>query len=129
LLENNIHKGSQSVIIGVGLNYHLKQEISCDIPWTDLSKIDKKLPDIHELTASIINNILSMSTYFKLNGLSSLISQWDQYDMLKGVKLKSIEFGRSFEGEVLGISDQGALKVLTKNGTKVLYSSKNIEYI
>ena len=129
LLENSIQAGSQSVIIGVGLNYHLKQEISCDIPWTDLSKIDKKLPDIHELTASIINNILSMSTYFKLNGLSSLISQWDQYDMLKGVKLKSIEFGRSFEGEVLGISDQGALKVLTKNGTKELYSSKNIEYI
>jgi BirA family biotin operon repressor/biotin-[acetyl-CoA-carboxylase] ligase len=87
------------------------------------------LQDIHELTDSIINNILSMSTYFKLNGLSSLISQWNQYDMLKGVKLKSIEFGRSFEGEVLGISDQGALKVLTKNGTKELYSSKNIEYI
>ncbi|MDB9974552.1 biotin--[acetyl-CoA-carboxylase] ligase [Candidatus Thioglobus sp.] len=129
LLENRIQEGSQSITIGVGLNYHLEQEMFCDIPWIDLSKIAKKLPDIHELTASIINNILSMATYFKLNGLSSLISQWDQYDMLKGVKLKSIEFGRSFEGEVLGISDQGALKVLTKNGTKELYSSKNIDYI
>jgi len=129
LLENNIQKGSQSVIIGVGLNYHLEQAISCDIPWIDLSRIVKKLPDIHELTASIINNILSMSTYFKLNGLSDLLSQWDQYDMLKGVKLKSIEFGNSFDGEVVGISNQGALKVLTKNGTKELYSSKNIDYI
>jgi BirA family biotin operon repressor/biotin-[acetyl-CoA-carboxylase] ligase len=72
---------------------------------------------------------LSMSDYFKLNGLSDLLSQWDQYDMLKGVKLKSIEFGKSFEGEVIGITDQGALKVLTRNGTKELYSSKNIEYI
>ena len=129
LLENSIQGGFQSVIIGVGLNYYLEQEIFCDIPWIDLSKIGKKLPDIHELTASIINNILSMSAYFKLNGLSDLLSQWDQYDMLKGAKLKSIEFGKSFEGEVVGISNQGALKVLTENGTKELYSSKNIEYI
>jgi BirA family biotin operon repressor/biotin-[acetyl-CoA-carboxylase] ligase len=129
LLENSIQEGSQSVTIGVGLNYHLEQEMFCDIPWIDLSKIAKKLPDIHELTASIINNILSMSAYFKLNGLSDLLSQWDQYDMLKGAKLKSIEFGKSFEGEVVGISNQGALKVLTENGTKELYSSKNIEYI
>jgi len=70
-----------------------------------------------------------MSSHFKLNGLSDLLLQWDQYDMLKGAKLKSIELGRSFEGEVQGISDQGALKVLTKNGTRELYSSKNIEYI
>ena len=129
LLENNIQSGSQSVIIGVGVNYHLEQEMSCDIPWIDLSKIVHKLPDIHKLTASIINNILSMSAYFKLNGLSDLLSHWDQYDMLKGAKLKSIEFGKSFEGEVSGITDQGALKVLTKNGTKELYSSKNIQYI
>jgi len=129
LLENNIQAGSQSVIIGVGLNYHLEQEMSCDIPWIDLSKIVQKLPDIHKLTALIINNILSMSAYFKLNGLSDLLSQWNQYDMLKGAKLKSIEFGKSFEGEVSGITDQGALKVLTKNGTKELYSSKNIQYI
>ena len=129
LLENNIQSGSQSVIIGVGVNYHLEQEMSCDIPWIDLSKIAHKLPDIHKLTASIINNILSMSAYFKLNGLSDLLSHWDQYDMLKGAKLKSIEFGKSFEGEVSGITDQGALKVLTKNGTKELYSSKNIQYI
>ena len=129
LLENNIQSGSQSVIIGVGVNYHLEQEMSCDIPWIDLSKIAQKLPNIHKLTASIINNILSMSAYFKLNGLSDIFSQWDQYDMLKGAKLKSIEFGKSFEGEVSGITDQGALKVLTKNGTKELYSSKNIQYI
>ncbi len=129
LLENNIQAGSQSVIIGVGVNYDLEQDISFDIPWVDLSKIVKKLPDIHKLTASIINNILSMSLYFKLNGLSDLLSQWDKYDMLKGVKLKSIELGKNFEGEVTGITDQGALKVLTKNGSKELYSSKNIEYI
>ena len=129
LLENNIQKGSQSVIIGVGVNYHLEKEMSCDIPWIDLLKICKKLPDIQQLSASIISSILSMSAYFKLNGLSDLLLQWDQYDMLKGVNLKSIEFGKYFEGEVTGITSQGALKVLTKNGTKELYSSKNIEYI
>ena len=129
LLENNIQAGSQSVIIGVGVNYHLEQEMSCDIPWIDLSKIANKLPDIQKLTASIINNILIMLEYFKLNGLSDLLSQWDKYDMLRGSKLKSTAIGQFFEGRVDGISNQGALKVSTKNGVKELYSSKYIEYI
>ena len=129
LLENNIQAGSQSVIIGVGVNYHLEQEMSCDIPWIDLSKIAKKIPDIQKLTASIINNIITMTDSFKLNGLSNLLSQWDKYDMLKGAKLKSTAIGQSFEGRVNGISNQGALKVLTKNGVRELYSSKYIEYI
>ncbi len=129
LLENQFHEGSQSVIIGVGINYHLNQKMSCDTPWTDLASNGKKLPDIQKLSASIINSILSKLSYFKSNGLSDLLMQWDQYDMLKGVMLKSSELGVSSVGEVIGISEQGALKVLTKNGTRELYSSKHIEYI
>ena len=129
LLENDIQKGTQSVIIGVGVNYDLEQEVFCDISLIDLSKIVKKLPDIHELMASIINNIITMTESFKLNGLSNLLLEWDKYDMLKGAKLKSTAIGQSFEGRVYGISNQGALKVLTKNGVRELYSSKYIEYI
>ena len=33
------------------------------------------------------------------------------------------------EGEVVGVSSQGALIILTKNGVKEIYSSKYIEYI
>jgi BirA family biotin operon repressor/biotin-[acetyl-CoA-carboxylase] ligase len=129
LLENQIQLDNQFVVIGVGVNYNLNQNFNCKIPWTDLSKSAKKLPDIQSLTAKLINSILIISENFKMNGLSSLLEQWDGYDMLQGSNVRLIESGKSIEGKVTGISQQGALQVLTQNGVKELYSSKHIEFI
>ncbi len=129
LMENNVYKGKQYVLFGVGVNYQLVDNNDINTPWTDLSKIVKRLPDLQKLTASLINNIFLMSEDFQMNGLSNLLSQWDEYDMLKGIKIRSKEFDKEFQGKVDGITNQGALKVLTKEGIKELYSSMHIEYI
>jgi BirA family transcriptional regulator, biotin operon repressor / biotin---[acetyl-CoA-carboxylase] ligase len=129
LMENNIHKGFQYVVIGVGVNYQLDGQFNIDTPWTDVSQIVKKLPDIDKLTASFIKNILAMSNDFEFNGLSNILSEWSDYDMLKGVKIRSNESKEVFEGKVDGISKDGALKISTPDGIKQLYSSMHIEYI
>ena len=129
LMENNIYKNKQFVVTGVGINYQLLDHDEIDTPWTDLSKIVNQLPSLQKLTASIINNILNMSEDFQINGLSKLHSQWDDYDMLKGVAIRSRESNQEFQGKVDGISHHGALKVLTKDGVKKLYSSMHIENI
>jgi len=129
LLENQTQLESQSVVIGVGINYFIDQSMIFEIPWTDLSKITKKLPDIELLTAEIINNILVMSEHFSVFGFDDFRSDWNRYDMLQGKKVKYTDLKDSFEGEVLGVSSKGALKIFTKNGVKELYSSRNIEYI
>ena len=129
LMENSFYKGIQYVLIGVGVNYQLGEKMDIDKPWTDLSKIVKRLPDLQKLTASLINNILLMSEDFQMNGLSSLLSQWDDYDMLKGINIRSRQSNGQFEGKVDGITNQGALKIITKGGIKELYSSMHIEYI
>ena len=49
--------------------------------------------------------------------------------MLQGKKIKYTDLVESFEGQVVGVSPQGALIILTKNGVKELYSSRYIEYI
>ena len=129
LLESQIQSKNQSVVIGVGINYALDQSMTFEIPWTDLAKITKTLPDIKLLTAEIINNILVMSEHFSVFGFDDFQSDWKKYDMLQGTKVKCTDLGESFEGEVLGVSPKGALKILTKNGVKELYSSRHIEYI
>ncbi len=129
LIENNIHKGVQYVVIGVGINYQLDHKINIATPWTDLGQIVKKLPSFDKLTASFIKNILTVSKDFEFNGLSNLLSEWDDYDMLKGVKIRSKESKGIFEGEVDGISKHGALRVLTLDGVKEVYSSMHIDYI
>ena len=129
LLENKMQSGNQSVVIGVGLNYSIDQSMIFEIPWTDLAKITKTLPDIKLLTAEIINNILVMSEHFSAFGFDDFRLDWKRYDMLRGSKVKSTDLKNFFEGEVLGVSSQGALKIFTKNGVKELYSSRYIEYI
>jgi BirA family biotin operon repressor/biotin-[acetyl-CoA-carboxylase] ligase len=129
LLENQMQSGNQSVVIGVGINYSIDEAMIFEIPWTDLAKITKTLPDIKLLTAEIINNILVMSEHFSVSGFDGFRSDWKTYDMLQGKKVKCSDLGESFEGEVIGVSAEGALKIFTKNGVKELYSSRHIEYI
>ena len=100
-----------------------------EIPWTDLAKITKTLPDIQLLTAEVINNILVMSEHFSEFGFNDFQSDWKRYDMLRGERVKCADLKDSFEGEVLGVSSKGALKIFTKDGVKELYSSRHIEYI
>jgi BirA family biotin operon repressor/biotin-[acetyl-CoA-carboxylase] ligase len=129
LIENNIYKGNQLVLIGVGVNYQLVDTQEIDVPWIDLSRILTKLPIFHNLTASIINNILMSLKDFQINGLSTLLNEWDHYDMLKGVMIKYRESNLELQGQADGINHQGALKLVTKDGIKDLYSSMHIEYI
>ena len=129
LMENTHYMGLQYLLIGVGINFKLVDQIDIDSPWIDLSRITSQLPNFQKITASIINNILIMSEDFQINGLSNLLSEWDDYDMLKGVEIRSTELNKEFQGHIDGITHQGALKVLTRNGVKELYSSMHIEYI
>ena len=129
LVENQVQSGIQSVVIGVGLNYNLGKNFNCDSPWIDLSKMQQKIPDIQQLIAKLINNILLRIDNFKNHSLLDLELEWDQYDMLHGRKLKISQSNEIVEGIVTGINDKGGLKVLTKNGVQELYSSKHIEFI
>ena len=99
LLENQILSGDQSVVIGVGINYSIGKSMIFEIPWTDLAKIKKTLPDIQLLTAKIINNILVMSEHFSAFGFDDFQSEWNKYDMLQGTKVKCTDLKNSFEGE------------------------------
>ena len=129
LMENTHYKSNQLVLVGVGINYQLVDTNEIDALWVDLSRILNKLPNFQQLTAKIINNILFFLEDFQINGLSSLLSEWDHYDMLKGVRIKFRESNIELQGQIDGITHQGALKVLTKDGVKELYSSMHIEYI
>ena len=129
LMENSINHDRQYVLIGVGVNFKLLDSAEIDVPWTDLSKVVKNLPNLQQITASLINNILKMSEDFETNGLSYLRNHWESYDMLKGVKIKSKESNKEFQGTVDGINHQGGLRVLTEDGVRELYSSMHIEYI
>ena len=111
LMENTHYKSNQLVLVGVGINYQLVDTNEIDEPWVDLSRILNTLPNFQQLTAKIINNILFFLEDFQINGLSNLLSEWHHYDMLKGVRIKFRESNIELQGQIDGITHQGALKV------------------
>ena len=129
LLENQTYPSNQLVVIGVGVNYALNEDMVCETPWIDLTELAKKLPSISNLTASIINHTLALTERFELNGFADFQMDWERYDMLKGKQISFEREGASITAEVLGISSKGALKIIAQNKVEELYSSRNINYI
>ncbi len=129
LLENQTYPSNQLVVIGVGVNYALNEDMVCETPWIDLTELAKKLPSISNLTASIINHTLALTERFELKGFADFQMDWERYDMLKGKQISFEREGNSITAEVLGISSKGALKIIAQNKVEELYSSSNINYI
>ncbi|HJP12179.1 MAG TPA: biotin--[acetyl-CoA-carboxylase] ligase [Gammaproteobacteria bacterium] len=129
LLENQTHSSNQLVVIGVGINYALNEDMVCETPWIDLTGVTKTLPDIKNLTTSIINHILILTERFELKSFADFQMDWERYDMLKGKQISFEREGNSITAEVLGVSSKGALKVFAQNKVEELYSSRNINYI
>ncbi len=129
LLESQARSNNQLVVIGVGVNYALNEDMVCETPWVDLAALTKMLPDIRNLTASIVSHVLASSQRFELEGFTDFQMDWERYDMLKGKRISIEKEGNTFAAEVLGVSSQGALKVFTQNKVEELYSSRNINYI
>ena len=129
LLENQTHSSNQVVVIGVGVNYALNEDMVCETPWVDLAALTKELPDIRNLTASIIQHVIALTERFESKGFADFQMDWERYDMLKGKQISFEREGASITAEVLGISSKGALKIIAQNKVEELYSSRNINYI
>lgn len=129
LLENQLHGDKQSVVIGVGVNYALGENLGCETPWIDLTTISDSVTNITALTAAIINTILAYVKRFEKNGFEDFQSEWIAYDMLKGQRAKVERASNPFAGEVMGVNSKGALLISNENGIEVMYSSEQITYI
>ena len=129
LLENQLHGDKQSVVIGVGVNYALGENLGCETPWIDLTTISDSVTNIKVLTAAIINTILAYVKRFEKNGFEDFQSEWVAYDMLKGQRAKVERASNPFAGEVMGVNSKGALLISNENGIEVMYSSEQITYI
>jgi BirA family biotin operon repressor/biotin-[acetyl-CoA-carboxylase] ligase len=129
LLENQLHGDRQSVVIGVGVNYALGENLDCETPWVDLTTVSDSVVNIKALTAAIINSILAYVERFEKNGFESFQSEWAAYDILKGRVAKVVRVNNSFIGEVAGVNSKGALLISSDEGVEAMYSSEQITYI
>ena len=129
LIENTLQGRYQSVVIGLGLNYDLRQNFECHSPWIDLTSIIQNPPAIEDLAALLINNILKNCQLFEMHGLSHFLQSWQQVDYLQNRQIELDLNGQLFIGAVQGVNTQGMLMVAVNGQLIEVCSSKQIRLI
>ncbi len=131
LVENSVQGKYQSVVIGLGLNYNLSDSFECISPWIDLSSIMsmQDMPTIEDLSAALINSILTYCQLFSTHQLSYFLKSWENTDYLSGKQVE-VEINESIIiGIVTGVNQQGALLIEADNQVFEAYSSKQIRLV
>ena len=103
-----------SVVIGIGLNVRMPVHSTLDIDqaWTDLQiQAGDRLLSRNEMLVNLLNELLLGLQSFEDHGAAEFLSQWPNYDVLLNQDVKLLDGARIHTGRVLGITEQGALRL------------------
>ncbi len=119
-------QGPCHAVLGVGVNVHMPApaaNANIDQPWTDLQQV---LPGCsrNELAARLLEELTSQLTLFASEGFAPFAAQWKHLDGLKGTTIDIVVGNQTLNGKVAGIDPQGALILVTDEGTKHLHSGE-----
>jgi BirA family transcriptional regulator, biotin operon repressor / biotin---[acetyl-CoA-carboxylase] ligase len=118
------------IVIGIGVNVNtplrllpkgassLKEECRSRRKAEDLSRI--------ELAKKLLENIESEYLSLKKRGFSVIIEEWKRYSAMLGARVKVTLPGRTFEGQVYNIDDNGCLVLRAESGMLKKVSSGDI---
>jgi BirA family transcriptional regulator, biotin operon repressor / biotin---[acetyl-CoA-carboxylase] ligase len=119
---------AMGVVIGIGLNVRMPVHSGSHIDqaWTDLqTQAGGRLLSRNEMLSRLLNELLSGLQSFEDEGSAAFLSQWPDYDVLMNKHVKLLDGTRTHTGRVLGISEQGALR-LQQDGVERHYHSGEI---
>jgi len=113
--------GTCSVIIGIGLNLNMMDDIDVIAsntlkPWTSLKKIIGKTIDKNKMVSLLISNLVAYIKQFELAGLGIFMEQWGSYDYLHGKIITISSDNNTEEGICQGIDQQGRLVLQLNKG-------------
>lgn len=119
--------GPVDVVIGVGLNYDLPEEMisSIDQPVTDICHHSQQRLSRNKIAASLISNIFEVLDSMQTETDLVLLNEWRQYDCCKNEYVRLILPGSKIQGRLEGVDDQGSLLICV-NGKTQHFSSGEI---
>ncbi|MDG2090924.1 MAG: biotin--[acetyl-CoA-carboxylase] ligase [Gammaproteobacteria bacterium] len=121
--------GLSQVLIGLGLNVSANPDSMVDVDqaWVDLKTISGNVPDRNEVMADLIVEIAKVIDEFEEKGFTTFKSEWDNNDALRNqeVELKThSNQPTGIVGKVLGVNNQGALLLQTKDGEETFHGGE-----
>ncbi|KGM56374.1 biotin--protein ligase [Lysobacter arseniciresistens ZS79] len=116
------HAGPVRAVVGLGLNVHMPEAFAAriDQPWCDLEGLAADgrppLPSRNALAAVVIERWVPALDEFDAVGLAPFLPRYRAFDALAGSRVDVAGASGSVAGEVLGLADDGALRLRLDDG-------------
>lgn len=119
------HAGPVRAVIGIGLNVRLPEPAAAliDQPWIDLAGLGAP-PSRNALASTLLAHLLPALDAFDRDGFAPFAAQWPAFDVLHGRDVVLHLPDRTEPARVLGLADDGALRVRTSNGERAVHAGE-----
>ncbi|MAY41801.1 MULTISPECIES: bifunctional biotin--[acetyl-CoA-carboxylase] ligase/biotin operon repressor BirA [unclassified Neptuniibacter] len=117
--------GQCQVVIGVGINAEMPQEVGAaiDQPWTDLKTIMGGVSR-NKLMAEVLNELAVGLTEFQQSGFSVLVDEWQARNAMQEQQI-TLQIGNDLvEGVCKGVNASGALLLESGEGVKAYHGGE-----
>jgi BirA family biotin operon repressor/biotin-[acetyl-CoA-carboxylase] ligase len=126
------HAGPVRAVIGLGLNVRMPEAFATriDQPWCDLETLAKpgepRLPSRNELAAALLACWVPALDEFDAVGLAPFLARYAALDALSGQVVEVQGAQERTTGAVLGLADDGALRLRLEDGAERRFHSGEV---
>jgi len=114
--------GPSVVVIGIGVNLAVPEALRerIDQSVSDLASLDLPAPERNHVLAVLLKQLVAVLHVFAGRGFASLHAEWERYHLFQQRPVKlSLPDGSQVSGTVLGVTDEGALCLVTGQGERI----------
>ena len=120
--------GPSTIVAGIGLNYAISGNsklMKTVQPWTDINNIVSPPPSRNRIISVLISELIGTLYDFQTIAAEKHVAEWQEYDCIRGKRVRLQLPGNQVEGIVEGIDNNGAL-VISTNGVLNSYTSGEV---
>jgi BirA family biotin operon repressor/biotin-[acetyl-CoA-carboxylase] ligase len=119
--------GPSAVVIGIGLNLAVPETLRghIDQAVSDLASLEMPVPERNLVLAVLLKNLAKVLREFAEHGFAPLRAEWESHHVfeMRPVRL-SLPDGLLVVGTVMGVTDEGALRLATEQGEKIFHAGE-----
>lgn len=117
--------GLCQVVVGIGINVAMLpgEAEGIDQEWISVHAIRPGVSR-NDLAANLLNQLLPILADYQQSGFAALREEWESLDSYSGREVEIRAGDQLTYGQVLGLSDSGALRLQTAGGEQLIYGGE-----
>ena len=123
------HGGACNVVLGLGLNVDQadwsEPAAAPAYAWQDLLSAGAQV-DRNSLIAELYSDLLQMLQLFEQRGFAPMVDKWNSLSNYAGRQIRVCGTNIDLQGNMLGVDEQGALRVADSNGMEHQITDSNV---